>query len=178
MKRFITPDEHITLVGFSGTGKTEVGKLVAGRLRRRFVDMDEVLAARLELSIPGIFARFGEGRFRDEERSLIKELVRDFGLVIAAGGGAIVDRRNYEKLSRAGAVVCLRARPETIARRLAGTAPRPLLEGPDPLSRVMALKAARKSVYDAVPLQIWTDDLHPAEVADAVIDIAGVTSEE
>jgi shikimate kinase len=174
----ITPEDNIILTGFSGIGKTTVGRLLAARLRRRFVDMDEEIARRLELTIPGVFARFGEGRFRDEERLLVQELVPQRGLVIAAGGGTIVDKRNLELLASSGAVIALRARPETIARRLAGIEPRPLLEGPDPLARIRELKAARKHVYDAVPLQIKTDDLLPAEVVDRILDLAQVNTEE
>jgi shikimate kinase len=173
-----TPDDNIVLVGFAGTGKTVTGRLLAGRLRRRFVDMDETIARRLELSLPGIFARFGEARFRDEEKLLVRELAQARGLVIAAGGGAIVDADNFRRLAASGVMVALRARPETIAARLAAEEPRPLLEGKDPLARIRELKAARKQVYDAVPIQIWTDGLLPAEVADRIVEAAGVSGEE
>lgn len=174
----ITPEDNIVLVGFSGTGKTTVGRLLAARLRRRFVDMDEEIARRLELTIPGVFARFGEGRFRDEERLLARELAAERGLVVAAGGGTILDKKNYDLFAASGAVVALRARPETIAHRLAGLETRPLLEGPDPLARIRELKAARQRVYDSVPLQIQTDDLLPAEVVDHILEIAQVNTEE
>ncbi len=174
----ITPDDNIILVGFAGTGKTVAGRLLAGRLRRRFVDMDEEIAARLEESIPGIFAHFGEARFRGAERELVEELAQRTGLVIAAGGGSILDKKNREALAASGVLVALRARAETIQQRLAGEEPRPLLAGPDPLARIRELKAARKRIYDEVEYQIQTDELSPAEVVDNIIALVGITGEE
>jgi len=174
----ITPEHNIILVGFSGTGKTVVGKLLAGRLRRRFFDMDEAIAERLGASLPGIFARYGEGRYRDEERIVVAEVAKAKGLVVAAGGGAILDERNYELLEESGVIVALRAAPETIQKRLEGEETRPLLEAPDPLTRIRELKAVRRHAYDRAPYQVQTDDFLPAEVADRVIELIGVTGEE
>jgi shikimate kinase len=174
----ISPEDNIILVGFSGTGKTVVGGLLAGRLRRRFVDMDRVITERLGATLPGIFARYGEGRYRDEERILTEELAGRKGLVIAAGGGTIIDDKNRVLLAESGVMVALRARPETIAERLAGEDPRPLLKADDPLERIRELKAGRKRVYDDVPIQIITDDLLPAEIADKIIEVIGVSGEE
>jgi shikimate kinase len=174
----ITPEDNIYLVGFSGVGKTVVGKLLAGRLRRRFVDMDAVIAERLGESIPGIFARYGEGRYRDEENLLVNELASERGLVVAAGGGAILDEKNYRRFEESGAVVALRASPEIIRKRLEGEEPRALLQSADPLARIRELKAERRAVYDKVPLQIRTEELMPAEIVDRVIELVGVTSEE
>ena len=174
----LTPDQNLILVGFAGTGKTTVGRLVAARLGREFVDMDELIASRLDLSIPGIFARFGEARFRDEERLAVRDLSRRHGLVVAAGGGAILDRKNLERLAASGVMVALRASPEVIHKRLQAVEPRPLLDGPDPLARIRELKAARKHIYDAVPLQLATDDLSPAEVADRVLVLVNAVVEE
>lgn len=174
----ITPEQNIILVGFSGTGKTAVGKLLAGRLRRGFLDMDDTIAERLGESLPGIFARYGEGRYRDEERLLVAEIAKAKGLVVAAGGGAILDDRNYELLSNSGVIIALRASPETIQKRLEGEAPRPLLQAPDPLARIRELKAARRHAYDRAPYQVQTDDMLPAEVADEIVELIGVTGEE
>jgi shikimate kinase len=174
----ISPEDNIVLVGFSGTGKTVVGGLLAGRLRRRFVDMDRVITERMGATLPGIFARFGERRYRDEERILSEELAARKGLVIAAGGGTIIDDKNRRLLAESGVMVALRARPETIAERLTGEETRPLLKADDPLERIRELKAARKHVYDDVPIQIVTDDLLPAEIVDRIIDAIGVSGEE
>ena len=174
----ITPEQNIVLVGFSGTGKTVAGKLLAGRLRRRFVDMDETIAERLGESLPGIFARYGEARYRDEERFLVAEIAEAKGLVVAAGGGAVLDDRNYQLLEESGVIVALRAAPETIQKRLEGEEPRPLLEASDPLARIRELKAARRHAYDRALYQLQTDELLPAEVADEIVELIGVTGEE
>jgi len=174
----ITPEQNIILAGFSGTGKTVVGKLLAGRLRRRFLDMDDTIAERLGESLPGVFARYGEARYRDEERILVAEIAKAKGLVVAAGGGAILDDRNYELLEKSGVIVALRAAPETIQKRLEREEPRPLLQAPDPLARIRELKAARGRAYDRAPYQVRTDDLLPAEVADEIVELIGVTGEE
>lgn len=174
----ITPEDNIVLVGFSGTGKTVVGRLLAARLKCRFVDMDTAIADRLGESIPGIFARYGEARYRDEERLLVGELVSQKDLVIAAGGGTILDDRNYRFLAESGVVVALRARPETIQKRLEGEEMRALLQGAGPLARIRELKAARRHVYDKVPFQVQTDELSPAQVVDKIIAVVGVSGEE
>ncbi|NIT35468.1 MAG: shikimate kinase [candidate division Zixibacteria bacterium] len=174
----ITPEDNIVLVGFSGTGKTVVGRLLAARLKRRFVDMDTAIAGRLGESIPGIFARYGEPRYRDEERLLVGDLVSQKGLVIAAGGGTILDDRNYRLLADSGVVVALRARPETIQKRLEREEERALLQSADPLARIRELKAARRHVYDKVPFQVQTDELSPAQVVDKIIAAVGVSGEE
>ena len=174
----ITPEQNIILVGFSGTGKTVVGKLLAGRLRRRFLDMDDTIAERLGASLPGIFARYGEARYRDEERLLVAEVAKAKGLVVAAGGGAILDERNYELLEKSSVIIALRASPETIQRRLEGEEPRPLLQAPDPLARIRELKAARRRAYDRAPYQVQTDDLLPAEVVDRIVETIEVIDEE
>ncbi len=174
----ITPEDNIYLVGFSGTGKTAVGKLLAGRLGRRFVDMDAVIVERLGESIPGIFARYGEGRYRDEENLLVAELTSQQGLVVATGGGAILDDKNYRLFEESGVVVALRANPETIQKRLEGEEPRALLQSADPLVLIMELKEERRAVHDKVPFQIKTDELMPAEVVDRIIKMVGVTSDE
>lgn len=174
----LTPDDNLVLVGFSGVGKTVVGRILAGRLGREFVDTDALVAERLSLTIPGIFARFGEARFRDEERMVVVEVSRRRGLVVATGAGALMDKRNRADLSKSGVLVALRGSPEVIAARLKGTESRPLLEGEDLLTRIRELKAERKHVYDAVPIQINTDGLTPAEVADRVLEEVAVLIEE
>jgi shikimate kinase len=165
----ITPEDNIYLVGFSGVGKTVVGRLLAARLRRRFVDIDAVIAERLGESIAGVFDRFGEGRYLDEVGSLVAEVASRRGLVVAAGAGAVINDKNYDRFKKSGVIVALRAGAEVIRKRLAGVE----LRGCIP-----ELDAGRQAVYDGVPFQIQTDELMPAEVVDRVIELVGVTSEE
>ena len=121
---------NIVLTGFMGTGKTAVGRAVGRILGREFVDMDELIAARAGKPIPRIFAEDGEEAFRRMERALCRELSARDGLVIATGGGALVDPENRALMMKSGIVVCLTASRDEIVRRLSGTdaSARPLLE--------------------------------------------------
>jgi shikimate kinase len=126
---------NLVLTGLMGTGKTCVGRLVAERLGREFVDMDEVIAAREGASIVEIFARQGEEHFRAREGELCAELSARRNLVIATGGGALLDPTNRDRFENA-AVICLDAGVDDIMRRLDGAHDRPLLasEGASPES--------------------------------------------
>jgi len=139
---------NIVLTGFMGTGKTVVGRIVAERLSRRFVDMDAVVASRLGMSVAEVFARLGEPFFRYEEGRLCRELAAQEGLVIATGGGALLDPANREALSRSGVLICLNARPDALLARLEGDQMRPLLAQGDREQRVKELLAQRKRHYD------------------------------
>ncbi len=171
------PDANIILVGFSGTGKTEVANILAERLDRTMVDMDEEIEKRMNKVTFDIFAVFGEPRFRDEEKKLAQELSRQKNLVIAAGGGTIIDKKNLAAFDETGTPICLRAAPETIEKRLRHARIRPLIGGDsteERLHKIKGLKEKRKTHYDAIPIQIHTDDMTPDEVADEVVKILGI----
>lgn len=171
------PDANIVLVGFSGTGKTEVATILAERLDRKMVDMDEEIEKRMNKVTFDIFAVFGEPRFRDEEKKLTRELSQQKDLVVAAGGGTVVDKKNLAAFDETGTLVCLRAAPETIEKRLRHARIRPLIGGDsvdERLHKIKKLKEKRKPHYDAIPIQIHTDDMTPDEVAEEVIKILGI----
>ncbi len=162
-------DASILLTGFMGTGKSAVGRRVAARLGRPFVDMDAEIEKRAGRTIAAIFAEDGEPAFRALERALARELASRSGLVVAAGGGAVLDPRNVADFMRAGLLVCLDARPEVILARLAGERHRPLLETADREQRLRELLARRAACYAALPVHVDTSDLTPDAVADAVL---------
>mgnify|MGYP000018977165 CR=1 FL=1 len=164
---------HITLTGFMGSGKSVVGQEVARRLGRTFVDMDAVIEERAAKSIPRIFAEDGEPAFRQMEAALCVELSAQDGLVIATGGGALINPANRAVMMRSGVVICLAATPEEILRRVGGDASRPLLQVPDPRARIAELLAARRAAYAAIPWQVDTTGLSVEEVAARVIAVAG-----
>jgi shikimate kinase len=91
------------------------------------------------------------------------------GLVVATGGGVVLDPENLRVLAATGDLVCLTAEPETILQRVAGDATRPLLRVPDPLARIRSLLGKRRARYAAIPIQVPTDGLQPDEVAEAVL---------
>lgn len=160
---------NIVLVGFMGAGKTTVGKALAERLQRDFVDMDVELEARAGKPIPGIFAEDGEPAFRRMERDLVVELSRRSNQVIAAGGGIVLDPDNIRDFSATGCVVCLKATPAEILRRVAGSSHRPLLAQGDKRGRIRKLLRARQPLYDAIPCQVDTTGKTINEVVAEVV---------
>ena len=168
--------ENLILIGFSGTGKSQVGQEVARLLKWEFVDMDTVIEAIAGKPVPRIFEEDGEPAFRVLEKQVLQDACSGHGRVIAAGGGAAVDPENMKLMLNRCVVICLEARPETIRIRLAGneTNPveeRPLLAGPDAEDRIRTLKERRKPYYGAAHETVHTDDLSIAETAEEVVNI-------
>jgi 3-dehydroquinate synthase len=151
-----------------GTGKTTVGQAVASNLGLRFVDMDQVIVERMGQGIPDIFAQLGEGAFRALERALCLELAQQTGLVIATGGGALVDDLNRQALSRTGLVICLDCAAEEIVQRIGADSNRPMLQGDDPRQRVADLLIERQAAYGRIPYHVDTTHLVPTAVIAAV----------
>lgn len=180
--------EHIVLVGMMGSGKTTVGRLVARRLGRPFVDVDDAVVRRAGLSVSELFAGQGEAAFRSLESQCLGDALGDpagsgvadeaGGTVVAVGGGAVLDAANRARMARSGPVVWLRARPETLAERLGGGEGRPLLAEStrDAVSTLAALAADRAPLYEQVAsVVIDVDGLSAEEVADRLCALAVVT---
>ncbi|MSQ12770.1 MAG: 3-dehydroquinate synthase [Dehalococcoidia bacterium] len=160
----------IILIGFSGTGKSAVGKAVARMLGWSFVDTDELVVRRAGKSIDAIFAEQGEAAFRQLEREALDTALSQKNAVVATGGGAFVQEGNRDRILAASAVVCLEAQPETIVQRLfsqSGAEARPLLMGTpaERLERVCQLKAQRQSAYANAHWTVHTDHLTVDEAA-------------
>ena len=170
------PARNIVLTGFMGTGKTTVGQEIARRLNRPFVDMDAEIEAQAGKSIPCIFTEDGEPVFRQRETALCEELSARRGLVIATGGGALVDPANWARMMESGTVVCLTCDVDEILHHLqrAGNSDRPLLDVTDPRAEIERLLKIRREAYRAIPWQIDTTHLLVEEVAVRVIEIANV----
>jgi len=163
------PSANIILAGFMGTGKSTVGRILADRLVRPLVDMDTVIEERAGRKISAIFAEDGEVRFRAMERDLVRELAGRVGLVVAAGGGAIVDPSNVREFERSGLLVCLTARPEMVLARVRDETHRPLLESGDKSRRIVELLEKRRGVYESIGFRVDTSDLSPEAAADAIL---------
>ena len=161
---------QVILTGFMATGKTEVGRRLARRLGRPFVDLDGLVEARAGKSVAEIFSAEGEGRFRELERAAVKEACGVADALIATGGGTLVDPDNRRRLAAAGPIVCLSAPPEEILRRVGDAASRPLLANGNGqgarLERVRALLAERAPVYALATHAVDTAGLD----VDAVVD--------
>jgi shikimate kinase/3-dehydroquinate synthase len=167
---------NVVITGFMGTGKTAVGREVARRLGLQFVDMDDVIVSRAGKPIPRIFVEDGEPAFRQKESQVCSDLSAQEGLVIATGGGALVDPDNRRVMMRGGNVICLTADPDEILRRVGDDDYRPLLNVPDPRAKVAELLEARREAYAAIPWQIDTTGLSVEEVAEQVIELANVVT--
>ncbi|MCC6803516.1 MAG: 3-dehydroquinate synthase [Anaerolineae bacterium] len=164
-----TPEQssqNIVLTGFMGTGKTTIGRQVAALLDRRFVDADDVIVERAGMSIPQIFATQGEPAFRALEKEVCRDLAAERGLVIATGGGMLVDPDNRAAMLASGLVVCLVASRDVLRARLARGAERPLAGDWE------ALLEKRRAAYAAIPDHVDTSDNSPERAAQRIIDLA------
>jgi shikimate kinase len=120
---------NIVLVGYRGTGKSTVGKVLAARLERDFVSTDAEIVKRAQRTIPEIVAQEGWDYFRDMESDICQELINRDRLVIDTGGGIILRKKNVDALKKNGVVLWLTASVETIAKRIGGEDQRPSLTG-------------------------------------------------
>ena len=152
-----------------GTGKSEVGKLLAQRLQREFFDTDTVIEQVTGQLIARIFAEKGEAHFRELEKQVIRQVCQKHELVIATGGGAIVNMDNAICLQESGTVICLTASPETIVQRVQGNRDRPLLQGEDPLTKIRSLLTVRAEAYARADITIDTSSLNPSEVVEMIL---------
>jgi len=163
-------EPNIVLTGFMGTGKSVVGRLLAELMGRTFVDMDSVIEQH-HGPIAHIFAVHGEEHFRLHEREVAAELAEEAGLVIATGGGTMLDETTATLLATTGVVYTLTATPAEIIRRVTadGIEHRPLLAGPEPEHSVAALLAEREPIY-ARFTKVQTDGRTPVEIAEQIAD--------
>lgn len=150
----LTP--NIFLVGLMGAGKTTVGRALAKKLNKRFIDSDHEIEARTGASIPLIFEIEGEAGFRQRELEVIGDLTAEQDIVLATGGGAILQPQNRHYLKTRGTVIYLRASVSSILQRTAHDKNRPLLQTADPRQRIEQLAREREPYY--------------LEVADFIVD--------
>jgi shikimate kinase len=167
--------QGLALVGPRGTGKTTIGRILAERLGRPFLDADIELERMVGRSIAAIFAEEGEPSFRDWEERILAELTRRGPSVLATGGGVVLRPSNRQRLWAFGLVIWLRAEPEVLATRLLsdprGLAGRPALTAAGTLAEIAAVAEARAPLYrEVADLVIDTGGQTPSEVADAILD--------
>ena len=165
--------ENIVLIGFMGSGKSTVGRIVARRLRFHFLDTDKLVEQRAGIPIAEIFRQHGEAHFRERETGALESLRGTKRHVLATGGGIVTVPGNIPLLRSLGLVVLLRADPEEIYRRVSRNSERPLLQVEDPRKRVLDLMAQREALYEsAAHFQVDSTRLHHNEVASRLIEEA------
>ncbi len=165
---------NIALIGFMGTGKTAIGAKLAEVLKKEFIEMDQMIVERAGKSIPEIFAEDGEIRFREYEIQVCKEVSQKKDVVIACGGGVVLNKINLDYLKQSSVVVCLKATPEVIFQRISkdGKEKRPLLNKPDPMGEIHRLLEFRAPFYNAATeYQVDTSNLTIDEIVEKICKI-------
>lgn len=161
---------NLVLIGYRAVGKTSIGRCLAARWQRPFVDLDELLEQEAGETIPQLVARAGWPEFRRREKELVARFANAQGLILATGGGVVLDPENVAHLRTGGLLVWLRARPETIRRRLARDnqqlQQRPGLTSQGTLAEIEAVLAQRLPLYQAAAdFILEVDELSPEEAA-------------
>ncbi|HAK88377.1 MAG TPA: shikimate kinase [Nitrospiraceae bacterium] len=162
--------KNIVLTGFMGTGKTEVGRILAQKLGYTLVDADTEIEKEQKTTITEIFKQYGEPKFREIESGVIKRLSEMEKAVISTGGGAVLKQENMDNLRKRGVIFCLTASPETILERTSINNDRPLLQVENPLQKIKELLEFRRPYYEKADIMIDTEDKSPMEVAEEIIE--------
>jgi shikimate kinase len=160
---------NIALIGFMGTGKTSVGRLVAEQLHFDYLDTDDIIQSRTGRTITDIFSTDGEAAFRKMEQELVAELAARTKTVIATGGGLPTNPKNLASLKTHALVVCLWASPEKIWERVKNQTHRPLLHDADPQKKIRELLAAREPFYRQADVLLNTELRSVREVTQQVV---------
>lgn len=156
---------NLILTGFMGTGKTSLGKLLAEKLGRSFIDLDQKIEQDTGLTVPQIFEMYGEKYFRELEKKAVEEVSQRRNLVIATGGGTVKDEENIRMLKSSGMIICLTTEPEEIFRRTERRGERPVLDGgEDRLATIKKLLAERQKFYAQADYTVDTTDWSPLQI--------------
>ncbi len=162
---------NIALIGFMGAGKTAVGKRLALRLKRAFVETDDMVERRTGRSIAAIFAQDGEPAFRRMEAEAVAEASQGVNQVISCGGGVVLNPANVKNLRRTAVIIYLKSSPQTILKRTANDGgKRPLLNTKDRPRIVREMLAAREPLYEqAADITLDVSSMKTAAVAERII---------
>lgn len=151
-------------------GKSAVGRTLAHRLGRRFVDLDRLIERSEGMRVKNIFRRKGETYFRRAEKQALAEVLVQEGQVIATGGGVVIDEENLRLLRENSFVVCLTAAPDVLLRRAEKSRQRPLLEGGDQAQRIGELLAQREKNYAQAHVVVDTSQLTVEQVVEKILE--------
>ncbi len=163
------PDQPVVLVGLMGAGKTRVGRLLASRLNRKFIDADSEIEASAKCSIEDIFARYGEEAFRDGERRVIERLMKTKNSVIATGGGAFTCAETRANVLARGLSVWLRADLDVLVERVSQRDNRPLLRDGDKRATLARLMTERYPQYAEADITVESGTEGPDTVVESIL---------
>ncbi|MER2263673.1 shikimate kinase [Methylobacterium oxalidis] len=169
LRRALGP-RSIVLVGLMGAGKSTVGRRLAGRLGMIFKDADNEIEAAAGLSIPDIFAIYGEPSFREGEERVISRLIREGPMVLATGGGAFMRDSTRARIAEGGISVWLKADLDVLMRRVRKRGNRPLLQTEDPEETMRRLMEARHPVYGGANVMVLSRDVSHDRVVQDVLE--------
>ena len=163
-------DYNIVLIGFMGAGKSTISDYLSTMFDMDIVEMDQVIAEREEMSIPDIFATYGEEYFRDLETNLLIEMQEKKNVIISCGGGVAMRERNVAEMKKNGRVVLLTAHPQTILDRVKDSDDRPLLNGHKNVEYIEQLMEARREKYEAAAdIVVDTDNKTVLQICEDLI---------
>ena len=169
----------VFLSGFMGSGKSTIGPILANVLGWNFFDLDRVIESKQSKKIVDIFAEKGEAAFRLLEREVLQEITKGENVIIALGGGTIVDQKNINFMKKKGKIIFLEASPESFYRRLRFKTDRPMLRGKDEKllsqdelkERISEILNYRKKYYEQADVSLQTDGLTIGKTVDAISKI-------
>lgn len=171
--------KNIVLIGLMGSGKSTIGRTIAKKLGRRFIDTDRLIERKTGKTVAEIFDGEGESAFRKIERETIKKISQYIGIVIATGGGALKEIENFKFLKESGWIIALYASPSTLYQRIAGKRIRPLLlNQEDPVKKLEEVFNERKNAYAMADFQISTENKNINQIADEVIDLLNIKNKD
>jgi shikimate kinase len=164
-----TPVQNIALIGFMAVGKSAIGRNLARKLRRRFVDLDRLLEKAEELKVAEIFSQKGEAYFRQLEKRTLAAVLQADGQVVATGGGVVMDDDNLNLLREKSLLICLSASVDALLARAGNDAKRPLLKGANRRARIEGLLRQREARYAQAHMTIDTSDSTIDEVVEKIL---------
>ena len=162
---------HVYLTGLMGSGKTTIGKLVARSLGRPFIDLDKEIEKKENRSINDIFDQDGEAYFRKVESEVLQSLEPERYMVVATGGGIILDEGNREEMKKKGHIIYLNVPIEKLANRLNDDYERPLLKNKEKEAELLELNKERQPLYRDGAYELDTGNLTPLQASKEIVEV-------
>lgn len=163
---------NIILCGFMGSGKSTIGRLLAKKLNRNFIDLDDYIVEKRGMAVSEIFKKYGEENFRKSETQSVKNISRLDNYIVSLGGGTVINPKNVEILKTSGKIIMLDISPETVYERLKNDTSRPLLQVEDKLKAISDMLNSRLPYYNAAAdFKICVDNKKKEEISEEIMKI-------